>query len=217
MEILASCSIEESERYNGKLVIPCEDKKTPNKVSLNIVVDDGNTEVFKRLSGNERCITFVGEPTNFCPTELQGKVFNETTIDDLMNIPFPTNIEGVTTLVRLPKDFPNDQVNMRSLLMWSKQYPEVRFIGGKILGIDGVKVGRYDKGKDKMSPVYDEMYDTFLEVDLNHLDGIQEVIKRNKKKISSVKGSGKKKSKEKKPSRRKVAFSNLFGEGVEEF
>lgn len=213
MEILASCTLEESKKYNGKLVIPCEDKKSPDKVSINVVVDDGDTDVYKGLSGNEKCITFVNEPADFCPTELQGNVFNEYTLDDLLNARVK-EVEGIVSLVRLEKDYSD----MRVLCNYTKKYPNIRFIGGNLLGVEGVNIGRYDKGKDKMSPVFNEMYDTFLEVSLKDLDGIQEIIKRNKKKVSSMSGSTKsKKSKEKKVSKRKVAFSNLFGnsEGVD--
>lgn len=214
MEILASCTLEESKKYSGKLVIPCEDKKSPDKVSINIVVDDGDTSVFKELSGTEKCVTFINEPTTFCPTELAGSVFNEYSLDDVANGRVQ-DIEGVVSLVRLEDDFKD----MRVLLKYSKKYPFIRFIGGYLLGVEGINIGRYDKGKDKMSPVFSEMYDTFIEVALKNLDGIQEVIKRNKKKVSSMSnGTTKtKKPKVKKESKRKVAFGNLFGEAGEAF
>ena len=41
---------------------------------------NGDTEVFKNYQVT-RNVTFVGEPTTFCPTSLEGKVFNETDLD----------------------------------------------------------------------------------------------------------------------------------------
>lgn len=214
MEILASCSIDDALKYNGKLVIPVEDRKSPDRVSINVVVEDGDVGVYKKLSGSEKCITFVNHPIDFCPTEYEGKVFNEFSLDDLMNGRV-TEVNGVVTLIRLDKDFSN----MRTLYSYNKKYPSIRFIGGNLLGIEGVNIGRYDAGKEKMSPVFNEMYDTFLECSLEDLDNIQEVIKRNKKKISGMsekkKGSGK--AREKKPSIRKVSFQNLFSDTEEEF
>ena len=42
MEILASCSYEESSKFDGKLMIEGEDGSKPDKVSLNVVVENGN-------------------------------------------------------------------------------------------------------------------------------------------------------------------------------
>lgn len=214
MEILAGCSIEESKKYNGKLVIPNEEGKSPDKVSVNIIVDDGNTDVFKELSGSEKCVTFIGEPATFCPTNMEGKVFNEVDYEYFKENEgsIPMNIKGITTLIRLPNGF----CNMLEVKEICTKYPYARVIGGNLLSIEGVRIGRFDTGKDKMSPVYTEMYDTFIEVLLKDLDGIQEVIKRNKKKIKSM-VEKEKKPREKKESKRVVSFNTLFGGNREEF
>jgi len=96
------------------------------------------------------------------------------------------------------------------------KYPYARIVGGNLLGVEGVRIGRYDTGKDRMSPVFNEMYDSFIEVLLKDLDGIQEVIKRNKKKIKSM-VEKEKKPREKKESKRLVSFNTLFGGNQEEF
>lgn len=215
MEILASCSLEDSLKYNGKVVLPSEEKKSPDKVSFNIIVEDGDEGVYKNLKGNERCITFKGKNASFCPTELYGKVFNEVSLEDLKEDKVQT-VNGITTLVRLEDSF----TDMRELYDLSKKYPGVRFIGGYLLKIEGVGIGRYDEGKDKLPPVYKEMYDRFLEVELKDLDGLQEVIKRNKKKLETsekIKKRKEGKSKEKKESKRVAAFSSLFGNSSVEF
>lgn len=214
MEILAGCSIEESKKYNGKLVIPNEEGKSPDKVSVNIIVEDGNTDVFKELSGSEKCVTFIGEPATFCPTNMEGKVFNEVDYEYFKENEdsIPMNIKGITTLIRLPNGF----CNMLEVKEICTKYPYARVIGGNLLSIEGVRIGRFDTGKDKMSPVYTEMYDTFIEVLLKDLDGIQEVIKRNKKKIKSM-VEKEKKPREKKESKRVVSFNTLFGGNQEEF
>lgn len=214
MEILAGCSLEESRKHNGKLVIPNEEGKSPDKVSINVIVEDGDTSVYKELSGTEKCITFVDTPVSFCPTSLEGKVFNEVSYSYFKDNEdsIPLNIKGITTLVRLPDGF----CDMREAYNICSKHPSVRVIGGSLLGIEGVRIGRYDNGKDKMSPVFTEMYDSFIEVLLKDLDGIQEVIKRNKKKIKSMVAK-ERKPKEKKESKRLVSFNSLFGGSQEEF
>lgn len=213
MEILASCSIEESKKYMGKVVLPCEDKKTPDKVVFNIVVNDGDTGVYKELQGNEKCVTFIGTPADFCPTELEGKVFNEYSLDDIENGRI-VEVKGITSIVKLPDGYSN----MRQLKAYNNKYPSVRFVGGYLLKVDGVNIGRYPEGREKFPPVYREMYDSFLEVNLSELDGLQEVIKRNKKKVEGdTKEKKKREPKEKKVSKRVQSFTSLFGGSGAEF
>lgn len=208
MEILASCSLEDAKKYVGKVVIPCEDKKTPDKVSFNVVVTDGDTGIYKELTGIEKFVTFVGNPASFCPTEYEGKVFNEYSLEDL-KAEKVGEVKGITTIVRLP----NGYCDMKTLYDLSIRYPFVRFIGGNLLAIEGIKIGRSDNGKEKMSSVFNEMYDSFLEVNLSELSGLQEVIKRNKKKINAVSKEKKPRTvKVKQPPKRVQAFNSLFGD-----
>lgn len=215
MELLASCSLERSRTFNGTLSLPNEDKKVNDKVSLNIVIDNAEdcNVVFSSLSGLERCVTFTGEKkATYCPTNLEGKVFNEYTIEDALNGRIEP-IMGVVDLVRVPEGY----CDMRQVKTYCSKYPSVRFIGGNLLNIEGVRIGRYDKGKDKMSPVLCDMQDTFVEVNLDDLNGIQEKVKKVRikaeklakepKKKSSGNGGGNNKKKEK----RVAAFSGLFG------
>lgn len=213
MKLLAGCSLEKSNEFTGNLVLPNEDKKNPDKVMLNIVVNDGNTEVFKHLSGKEKCITFVNEPTLFCPTELEGNVFNEVNLQELIDNEgtYPTDVKGVVTLVRVPEDYHN----MRFLKQICDKYPTVRIIGGNLLGVGGVRIGRYESTKKSIPVVYKDIYDDFVEVNLEDLDGLQEIVKKTRKRAESIKSYEKKSkksgaSKVKKVPKRAAAFSKLF-------
>lgn len=218
MKLLAGCSLEKSKEFTGNLVLPNEDKKNPDKVLLNIVVNDGNTDVFKHLSGKEHCITFVGEPTSFCPTELEGKVFNEVSLDEIINNEgtYPSEVKGVTTLIRVPDDYHD----MRFLREVCTKFPTARIIGGNLLGIDGVRIGRYESTKKNIPVVYKDIYDDFVEVNLEDLNGLQEIVKKTRKRAESIKSFEKKAKKSgtpkvKKPPKRAAAFSKLFDSSTE--
>lgn len=217
MQILASCNLEQASEFGqGKLSIPTEEGKS-DRVMLNICVEDGDTSVYQKLTGNEKCVTFIGTPADFCPTSMQGKVYNEVTIEELAKTP---QVKGITTLVRLGDDFPTSSCNMLTLAMLSSKRDDVRFIGGKILNIPEVRIGRYNVGKEKSS-VYDEYYDNFIEVDLSDLDGVQEKVKKVRAKLEKVTKTkvskrGSRIKKEKKVSKRKESFQKLFSSNEEE-
>lgn len=218
MQILASCSLEEASRFNGKLVLPNEDAKKPDKVFLNIIADGRESvDVFKKVDEipSVKCITFVGEGVSYVPTGYEGSVFVEKTLEEALSdsVVYPS---GVVVLVRLPKDFPNSAYNMRTVYELSVKNPNMRFIGGSILGIEGIRVGRFDSGKEKMSPVFSDIYDTFVEVDLDDLSGIQEIVKKTRRRAEHIMKEKKPRApKEKKVSRRVQAFNSLFGDSCE--
>lgn len=209
MILLASCTPEQCNNFNGKLVIPNEDNKKPDKVLLNVILEKGQS-----IPKNAYCITYkdneVGEI-------LPEKTFMEVPFDKLeATIP----VDDVVTLVRLPEGY----CNMRELYNICSSRPDVRFIGGNLLAIEGVRIGRFDDGKEKMSPVFNDMYDNFVEVDLGDLDGLQEIVKKTRKKAEST---GEKKTKKssnkstKSPVKKKNSkievFGKLFGGNCEEF
>lgn len=218
MQILASCSLEEASRFNGKLLLPNEDAKKPDKVFLNIIADGRESvDVFKKVDEipSVKCITFVGEGVSYVPTRYEGSVFVEKTLQEALSesYGYPS---GVVVLVRLPKDFPNGIYNMRTVYELSIKNPNMRFIGGNILGIEGIRVGRFDSGKEKMSLVFSDIYDTFVEVDLGDLSGIQEIVKKTRRRAEHIIKEKKSKApKEKKVSRRVQAFNSLFGDASE--
>ena len=228
MKLLASCDIDKAKKFNGKLVLPNEDDKKPDKVFLNIVVDDtceyGNDEIFRKASelGKDlvKCITFMvekGRFANYVPSEWEGRVFNEYSDEYYYSGEAPI-CDKTVSLLRLQKGYSD----MRKLYEVCKSHTDVRYIGGNILGIDGIRVGRFDEGKDKMSPVFKDIYDTFVEVDLNDLEGLQEIVKKTRKRAENLSGEKVKKPRvkkakaEKKISKRKVAFNTLFAGDMEE-
>lgn len=219
MKFLASATCEEALSYKGKLVIPNEEEgKKPHQVLLNIVAEDES--VFSELSCPVQSITFMGNPPSFVPTNYENKVFCETSLEGIKNISFPSK---VIPLVRLEPDFSD----MRAIYNCSKEYPTARFIGGNILGIPDLKIGRFDSTHKPI--VCHGVYDDFIEVQLSELDNLQEVVKKVKIKVVdgeevvSKRRKGDKKPKAKKASKgnkvnKKVAvFSSLFGSETVEF
>ena len=109
---------------------------------------------------------------------------------------------------------------MRTIYELSLSHPGVRFIGGRLLALNGISIGRFDEGKSKMSVNYSDVYDNFLEVKLSEIDNLKEIVKKSRKKLEDAEDKPKKKkvSKEHNPgkaSKRVAAFSNLFSD-VEE-
>lgn len=208
MILLASCTAEQCRNFNGKLVIPNEDSGKPDKVLLNV-----NLEAGEEIPSNAYCVTYKGQVGKV----LDGKTFLEVSLDEVESF---EPVEGVITLVKMPSGY----CDMRRIYNLCCERPDVRVIGGNLLGISGVRIGRFEEGKDKMSPVFCDVYDKFVEVDLGDLDGLQEIVKKTRKKVESsgtekVKGKsskGKSKSVSKKKSS-VVAFSRLFGGSSEEF
>lgn len=209
MEVLASCSYDESLKIDGKLQIPSDGVSKPDKVSLNVVVTNGDTSVLNKLPVNVKCVTFMGD------VDLSGitdkKVFREIKLGD--EIPKDC---GVPILVRVDDTFSD----MRKALELCSQAKNVRIIGGNLLQIDGVRIGRYDTGKDGTTVVYNGVYDQFLELPLAEIGNLQEVVRRARNKLDSALSERKTKSvKSEKTAPRKTemgkTFSSLF-EGDEE-
>lgn len=223
MELLASCSLEESKSFSGKLVLPAEGETYPDKVSLNVEVtpEDIDSFSFDALSGNVKCVTFISCSAGEVPEKWKGNVFNQVSSLDGLSC-----VDGVVNLVCNSID---GSLDLRQLTEVCKQNSNTRVIGGKLLQVEGIKIGRYEKGKEKHSPVYDGMYDTFMEVRLNNLEGIKERISKVKKREESDGEEKKPKSKsgkakqpkapkaEKQPPKKVAAFNNLFGGNDVEF
>lgn len=205
MEILASCSYDESMQYNGKLVLENEEGKS-DKVSLNIVVKDGDISILENLKPSVKCVTYLGD-VDFSNAKIpQNRVFREFTLGDEI-----VEFEGVTPLVRVPDNYSD----MRTLLNICNKYSSVRIIGGNLLNIEGVRIGRYDLGKDKGSPVYSGVYDQFLELPLIEIGNLKDVVKKARKKLDNSdfaknSRSGEKKKCSSKKSDIVNSFSTLF-------
>lgn len=224
MELLARCSLEESKKFDGKLVIPNEDNSKPDKVYLNVVLSDGDS--INDLSGKEYCVSFTSGTlgVDSVPDRLKGRVFNEVLLDDLKSSNL-SDVEGVVNILKLPEGY----CDMRNLYNLCSEYPNLRVVGGNLLGVEGVRIGRFDNGKDKMPPVFDGIYDTFVEVDLGDLEGLKEIVRKTRKKAEGStaelkkktkgKSSGEGKSKKpKRSSKKSEVFDKLFGDvGGNEF
>lgn len=219
MNFLASANIEEANSFSGKLQIPNEEGKKPHQVLLNVVVTDDPSWQGK-VTGKEKCVTLKSPmpvPVSI-PDTMKGKVFYETSMEELGTVMSETIPEGLVVLARLSDDFSN----MRKVWDCSRKYSDVRFIGGNLLAIPGIKIGRFDS-KHK-SIVCNGVYDDFIEVNLSELDNIQEVVKKVKVKvvdgeevISKKRKGERKPKKEKKPDKRVAALNSLFGAETVEF
>lgn len=214
MEVLASCSLERSKGVTGSLFIQDSEGKGHHKVLLNVVVDDESEEqVFSEVGNNVKCVTFAGSTkATHCPEGMQGRVFNQYTLSEIHS-GLGEDIEGVVTLVKLPDDYSH----MLTLKKLCETREDIRVIGGNLLSIEGVRIGRY-KGKRPL--VCKGIYDSFIEIDLDSPDA--DVREKIKKAGAVTEKSGEKKSKdrvqvEKKPNKRVVAFNTMFGGGEEDF
>lgn len=231
MELLASCNLEQAKGFNGKLVIPNEDERHPDKVYLNIEYhpeDGSEEEFFKKVSDLNkslvRCISFPSNEVSLkVPKEWEGRVFIYTDVDTLMD-PNYVEIENAISLVHLDADFPSSKykLNLKDLVKICENNSSVRFMGGNLLKVEGLRIGRFDEGKEKMSPVFKDIYDSFVEVSLNDLDGLKEIVSKTRKKAERSETSGTKKAKVRSPksqksskSKRAEAAFKLFG-GMEE-
>ena len=212
VEILASCSYQDSLKFDGKLVIEGDEDSKSDKVSLNVVVDDPDT-LITNVKPCVKCITFTN---GVDPKKVEGvDIFNE--------VPLQQYLDGVLsfddwsiTLVRLPDNY-SDMRTVKSIC----SSDGVRVVGGNLLNIDGVKIGRYDNGKEKGSPVYNGIYDQFLEIPLSDIGNLKDVVKKARKRLDSSKeGTSTKTPKEKKLGTKKAdiakSFSSLFSGNEEE-
>lgn len=204
--LLASCSYEESKKYNSKIVLSSEDEnsKKAEEVLLNIVTDNPN-EIIVGGIGVAKCVTTRVSPT-FCPVELHGNVFRLYELgEDLDGV--LEEVEGVVPMLVLPEGYSD----MRELYSISIKYPNLRVTGGNLLEIPGLKIGRYDKGKEKMSSVFNGVYDIFQEVKLEDIE-VQKVMSKVRSKSPKAKSSGGSKTKKvSSKDRQAETFLKFFG------
>jgi hypothetical protein len=213
MKIIARCSLEEAKKYNGKLIIPTEEGKKPINVGLNLEVT--GAELKEAIGMVSEFITVNGEfPEVEIPEKMSGKVFRKVTLAECEEeITCP---EGVVPLLEVRSDY----ADMRTLISACEKNKNLRVIGGKLLGIKGINIGRFDvedKNK-KLGIYYDGMYDLFKEVELSDLDNLTEIVKKSVEKLKKTTDDTEKKSKNRKPKkvgsgskqRRKEAMGTLF-------
>lgn len=205
MEILASCTLEESKKYAGKLVVQDENEK-PVKVSLNIV-SDGSIES-KDLGPNVKTVTFIGDDWQLASRKDGVSYFHEVPLGKE-----PKLVEGIIPLIRVPDGYSN----MMELSDVCNKIPNSRLIGGNLLAVEGVRIGRFDDEK-KLYPVYNGIYDNFIESNLSEIGNLTEVMKKARKKLGSSdakkkgKSTTKAASKPKKSSMVAKSFTSLFSD-----
>ena len=222
--LLASCSCDDALKYRNKLVLVSnEDKKKPEEVWLNIFVENdmGLKEVFMKGMGVAKCITTVSSPKVDIPDKFRNKVFRiykykndyGSMLRDYDNFSLiEEEKEGVIPLIVLPDGF----CDMKYVYNLSLKYPQARFMGGNLLEIPGLKIGRFDDGKEKMSAVFNGVYDVFREVSFDDIK-VQEVMSKVRSKSSN--GSRPKSSVKRvtPKSKKSEAFSRFFGGEENEF
>lgn len=217
MDILASCTIQESIEYKGKLLIENEDGSKPDKVYLNLIVDDTDIAKVSSLNVNTKCITYIGNNFEKIKDSIKvpiEKVFIEKPYTEGMEINSPSNM---VTLIRLPEGF-SDMREVKRLCSFGEN---IRVIGGNLLDIEGVRIGRYDN-KGTKDIVFNGIYDRFFEIPLNDISSNLKEIKKARKKLNDIiinnKGSKKAKVSKPKPSNKMVkALSSLFNDSEEDF
>lgn len=219
--LLAKCKdISKIVGYKGKLVLDDEDGGKSEEVLLNIVLDEENTsggieEALKDISikgiKNVMCYT-ITKGVGSIPESLHGMVFRLHKYNNYFDYSIlDENPMGVIPLVELPSGF----CDMRIVYDIAMKYPNVRFIGGNLLEIPNINIGRFDKGKEKMSAVFNGVYDYFTEVDFDNIK-VKEVMSKLKTKSGttikkSSKSSAPKVSKPSVKDRKSESFSRLFG------
>lgn len=206
--LLASCSYDEAKRYHNKLVLVSDkETKKQEEVQLNIITDNPDEVLGEKLNKVVKCVTSRFMPSS-CPENLYGSVFHEVDLKDYEGV---EETEGVVCLIRLPDGF----CDMRRLLEissinsnYSDVEAKVRFIGGNLLEIPSIHIGRYDSGKEKMSAVFNKVYDIFKEVSLEDIK-VQEVMSKVRPTNKSKSSGGIKSASSK--TKKAESFSKLFG------
>lgn len=226
MELLARISFEEAKKINGKLVVePTEEGGKPIPVKLNIACSSAEaSEAYKMIGGNVKCITIMdSEEPDFGTTENIANVFHFMELTEYNNFG-SYEMPGVTTLIHVDREY----TDMRYLADLCRERQDIRIFGSSkdgcpLMAVEGIRIGRYDDGKDKMSPVFQDVYDRFVEVDYRDLSNITEVVRKASKRLE---GSEEKKPRKAKSQSEKSAGSKksnlcntintLFGESAEE-
>lgn len=222
MNVLLGC------KYRKDMVIPTVDGHTviPNVIFENEEVDNA---LVSNLIGKGYYVTFTGNSRFNIPEGINNShVFSEYTMEEL-----ESDIElcnpGVTNIIHVSDGVYPD---LRLLVSYCNMGENIRVIGGNLLCVDGLRVGRIEGNKPL---VCSGVYDSFIEADeseLSDMNTLLEKIKQAEKSLSkamlksnkskssnSSKKSPSQPSEPKKPSsnsKKATAFSNLFG-FVEDF
>lgn len=216
MTYLATCSKEEALNFSGSLYVFSSDgKNKKEKVYLNVEVED-ETQISDITCAAVACLTVKNIVTGKLPAKYKNRVFYEIALADIAQYDFSL-LGDIVPLVCLPRDY----CNMLELSRLCREHPSLRFIGGNLLRIPGIHIGRVDDpaclgvvSKDKLPLICNGQYDVFQEIGLTDLGDLQE----ERGKIEVVKPSPKTKTKASKTAKKKQAFTDVFGsEGQQSF
>ena len=204
--ILATCGLEEYRKLDGR--VTCEGERVLFNLELSVAEFLENKNVLDDTG--VWCVTVVGwggieKLPDLVSEKWRGRVYVLGRLDD---IEMAKNLsDGYIFYIKLDSRYSN----MRELYDMCGKYSNVRFTGGKLLLIDGVRIGRTDEGKDKINVYMEESYDNFLEVNYSDLNDVA-VIRSKLKKSDSQSSEKKQKSKSvPKPNVIAGSFSSLFG------
>lgn len=127
---------------------------------------------------NITCVTvnagYDGLADLILPEEWKGRVFVSADLDEYINGTNEIYRPGIISLI----DVSPEHKDLRGLLEIGKLYNNARFVGGRFLMVDGLKVGRFEEGALKgvkgIGPtgVAEGVYDVFTEVDLSELSDV---------------------------------------------
>lgn len=222
MSIICKVDYATALKYKG-LNLSTKYNNKKHKVYLKLIGDDftiTDSIALAKVSKNILMVEYQGLQSNSAYEELTentgvyvGRVYdfgNNITEEDVEKIVGDTP-KGVTPVIKLPDDY-KDLYNIYQI---SKVFPTVRFCGGHLFAIEGVKVGAIgvdvlDKLQDKY-PLdcykLDGTEDVLEDVDITGLE-IDTTSKPERAKKSSSGGSNK--SAQKKSSK-KVSIFDIFG------
>lgn len=136
---------------------------------------------------NVTCVTvdagYEGLSDMILPEEWKGRVFVYSDLEEFLNGTNEIYRAGIVSLI----DVSPEHKDLRGLLEIGKLYSNARFIGGRFLMIDDLKVGRFEEGALKgvkgIGPtgVAEGVYDVFTEVKLEELSDVVSKPRRIKK------------------------------------
>lgn len=221
MSIICKVDYATALKYKGmNLSTKYNNKK--QKVYLKLIGDDFTLTdciALAKVSKNILMVEYQGLQSNSAYEELTentgvyvGRVYdfgNNITEEDVEKIA-EDSPKGVVPIIKLPDDYKD----LYKIYQISKAHPSVRFCGGHLFAIDGVKVGVIgvdilDKLQDKYSLdcfKLDDTEDVLETVDINELEIDTTTKPERAKKVSSDgnKSAAKKTSK-------KVSIFDIFG------
>lgn len=221
MSIICKVDYATAFKYKGmNLSTKYNNKK--HKVYLKLIGDDFTLTdciALAKVSKNILMVEYQGLQSNSAYEELTentgvyvGRVYdfgNNITEEDVEKIA-EDSPKDVVPIIKLPDDYKD----LYKIYQISKAHPSVRFCGGHLFAIDGVKVGAIgvdilDKLQDKYSLdcfKLDDTEDVLETVDINELEIDTTTKPERAKKVSS----GGNKSAAKKTSK-KVSIFDIFG------